>query len=321
MSLTTPPRIAAEIDSESQEMTGRCQEGHYPHCVEYVLPGTTPALAKPLNWGKGLEKNDCWHTRGAAADMYEVYPSPSSSGWCLTICGKLLEQDFDSAQAAREHAAEDWARRMGQAVYAAPGEEAPVTMADALRQGANIYGDPDLVRIKQLSWINLADSAPELASGISVLGKGFTIFRDDKDQIRWAGAVGAGGKADSIEEAKHGAQADFDAWISRAFTPVEQTADLDERMKALGMIPLSTLLAGDGALERFTAHAGVQTIDDFREWVRKQHASYLTMRMGYELGDKSMDDSLYEWVFAHEAVFSTIMANLRAVARRSGQAA
>jgi hypothetical protein len=321
MTMQMPPRIAVEIDSESQEMTGRCQEGHYPHCVEYTLPGTTPALAKPLNWGKTLGREDRWHTRGAAADMYEVYPSPSSSGWCLTICGKILDQDFDSDRAARGHAAEDWARRMGEAVYAAPGEEAAVTMADALGQGANIYGDPCLVRIKQLIWIDLADSAPELATGISVLGKGFTIFRDDEGQIRWTGAVGDGGVAGSIDEAKQGAQADFNAWVAKAFQKVERSDDLDERMKALGMIPMSELLAGDGALERFTAHAGVQTIDDFREWAKMQHASYLTMRMGYELGDQSMDDSLYEWVFAHEAVFSTIMANLRAVARRSGRAA
>lgn len=85
---------------------------------------------------------------------------------------------------------------------------------------------------------------------------------------------------------------------------------LDERLKAAGITPISQLLTRD-PMGKFAAHKAVQSIEDFEWWVQSQHEQFLKMRMAYELGDKSKDDDLYEWVFAHAAAFSKVAANLR----------
>lgn len=100
-------------------------------------------------------------------------------------------------------------------------------------------------------------------------------------------------------------------------TPTVQEGDetietLDERMIAAGMIPLSKLLAGGLPLEKFSVHAGMDSIEFFQVWINRNHEQYMKMRMRYELGDKPKDDDMYEWVFAHSAVYGTVAENLRA---------
>ncbi len=87
-------------------------------------------------------------------------------------------------------------------------------------------------------------------------------------------------------------------------------SDLDARMKAAGMTPLSELLEHD-PMGKFAAHTGVRSVEDFEQWVKNKHEQFLRMRLEYELGDKSKDDELYEWVFAHAAVFGQVAVNLR----------
>ncbi|WP_054308955.1 MazG-like family protein [Mesorhizobium sp. 1M-11] len=96
-----------------------------------------------------------------------------------------------------------------------------------------------------------------------------------------------------------------------ALEPIEPETSLDERMKAAGMIPLSDLLAGKTPLARWMAHTGVRDMDSFEEWVAMKHREFLRMRVEYELGDKDQKDELYEWVFAHAAVFGEVAANFR----------
>ena len=85
--------------------------------------------------------------------------------------------------------------------------------------------------------------------------------------------------------------------------------DLDARMLAAGMTPISELLQHD-PMGDFAAHKAVRSVADFEWWVQSQHEKFLRMRMAYELGDKPKDD-LYEWVFAHAAVFGNVAVNLR----------
>lgn len=124
---------------------------------------------------------------------------------------------------------------------------------------------------------------------------------------------------DYLKDAKAAAQADFERRIKSALEPApiatqEADADLDERMKAAGMIPLSELLESHGPMEKWMRHADVHTFDDFCLWVKMKQREFMTMRMKYELGDRDKDDDLFEWVFAHAAVFDGIATQLRALA-------
>lgn len=92
------------------------------------------------------------------------------------------------------------------------------------------------------------------------------------------------------------------------------TGDIDARMIAAGMIPLSEMLNSHGPMEKWMRHAHVNTLPEFIEWVSMKQREYMTMRMRYELGDKDKNDGLYEWVFAHAAVFDGIATQLRAIA-------
>lgn len=94
-------------------------------------------------------------------------------------------------------------------------------------------------------------------------------------------------------------------------------ASLDERMKAAGMIPLSDLLAGNTPLERWMPHTSVRDLDSFERWLMRKHREYMTMRMGYELGDKGKGDELFEWILAHAGAFSEVVSNFRAMKERA----
>jgi len=50
----------------------------------------------------------------------------------------------------------------------------------------------------------------------------------------------------------------------------------------------------------------------FGEWLDSKRTEYLKMRVQYVLGDKSKDDGLWEWIFAHGATFSEVFDNFRA---------
>mgnify|MGYP001458515197 CR=1 FL=1 len=99
----------------------------------------------------------------------------------------------------------------------------------------------------------------------------------------------------------------------------DELAELDARMKAAGMIPASDLLRGDMPLERWIAHAGVNDMDSFEQWLSRRHREFMTMRMAYELGDKGKEDELYEWVLAHCGALGEVMANFRAAKTRMAE--
>jgi hypothetical protein len=88
--------------------------------------------------------------------------------------------------------------------------------------------------------------------------------------------------------------------------------DLSARMKAAGMLPLEEMLAGN-VMGRFSTHVGVTDFESLLAWAERKHEQYLRMRMAYELGDQPKSDDLYEWVFAHSAVFAEVVDHLRKI--------
>ena len=102
---------------------------------------------------------------------------------------------------------------------------------------------------------------------------------------------------------------------------VQDVAALDEGMKAAGMYTIAEMM-GITPLTKWTSNPAINTIEHFSEWLDRKTAEYLRMKAAYELGDKSQDDELYEWVLAHAGVFSTIRDQLRVVtaapAKREG---
>ena len=84
--------------------------------------------------------------------------------------------------------------------------------------------------------------------------------------------------------------------------------ELDKRMAEAGMVPLSKLLNCDHGLSPFIAHAGVVDLETFGQWLKRKHEEYLRMKIAYALGDTPVDE-LYEWIFAHSAVFEEVLTN------------
>lgn len=98
----------------------------------------------------------------------------------------------------------------------------------------------------------------------------------------------------------------------------QHDGDLDQRMAALGMIPLSQLLSEPPT--PFSVHAAMNSLEFFAEWVERKHAEYLKMRMRYEIGKRTKDDGMFEWVFAHSATFGEVHDNLRAALKGGSDA-
>lgn len=91
--------------------------------------------------------------------------------------------------------------------------------------------------------------------------------------------------------------------------------NLDDRMKAAGMTPLSEMLT-DIPVGRFLAHAGVTDLSSFEAWIKMRREEMLRMQATMEL-DKRQDDDLYEWVLAHAAVFTEVLCNFQTAMGKS----
>ncbi len=85
--------------------------------------------------------------------------------------------------------------------------------------------------------------------------------------------------------------------------------NLDERMKAAGMMPVSEMLERS-PLGRFSAHAGVTDLESFERWIQLRREEFLRMQAQMSL-DGEEENELFEWVVAHNAVLGEVMANLR----------
>ena len=92
-------------------------------------------------------------------------------------------------------------------------------------------------------------------------------------------------------------------------------ADLDARMKAAGMMPLSDMLRHVPA-GRWLTHSGVTDLPSFEAWLKMRRAEMLMMQASMAL-DTQQDDALFEWVVAHAAVFTEVLCNFQAARGRS----
>lgn len=91
--------------------------------------------------------------------------------------------------------------------------------------------------------------------------------------------------------------------------------ELDERMAAAGMVPVSEMLERS-ALGVFAADAGVTDLESFEGWIQKRREEFLRMQARMIL-DSEEKDELYEWVVAHAAVLGEVIANFRQATGRA----
>ena len=87
-------------------------------------------------------------------------------------------------------------------------------------------------------------------------------------------------------------------------------SDLDKRMKEAGMMSVTEMLENN-PLGKFSVHAGVNDLETFEKWLLMRKEEFIGMQARMTLDDKE-DDELFEWVIAHNAVFSEVLANFRA---------
>ena len=85
--------------------------------------------------------------------------------------------------------------------------------------------------------------------------------------------------------------------------------DLDKRMAAAGMTPVSVMLA-QNTLGKFSCHSGVTDLDKFEEWLQMRREEFIRMQARMTLDDEEKDE-MFEWVTAHNAVLGEVMANFR----------
>lgn len=93
------------------------------------------------------------------------------------------------------------------------------------------------------------------------------------------------------------------------------TSDLDARMAAAGMMPMSEMLRNI-PVGNFMAHAGVKDLATFGDWLKMRRESMLRMQVNMEL-DHLQSDDLYEWVIAHAAVFTEVLCNFQVAMGKS----
>lgn len=109
----------------------------------------------------------------------------------------------------------------------------------------------------------------------------------------------------------------FEAGYAKGKRDAEQPSaakvpdDLDQRMKAAGMLSVAELLAG-APLDAFMKHAGVNDLATFAEWLEMRRGECIRMHARYDLGERDKGDDLYEWTIAHAAVFNEVHINFRA---------
>jgi hypothetical protein len=96
-------------------------------------------------------------------------------------------------------------------------------------------------------------------------------------------------------------------------------AELDARMQAAGMFPLSEMLKNI-PLAQWITHASVKDMASFESWLHVRRAEMLRMHATMDV-DKRHSDDMYEWVVAHSAVFTEVLCNLQAAQRETIAAA
>lgn len=171
----------------------------------------------------------------------------------------------------------------------------PPGSADHLPIGTKLYAAPPAPSVA----VKALQAAEEELSRIDCVPM-VTETRDTYAQLELA-KVYAGRGAHEARKA-----------LSALSAQVQDVADLDTRMKAAGMYTVAEMM-GVTPLTKWKSNPAINTIEAFSEWLDRKVSEYLSMKAGYDLGDKREDDDLYEWVLAHAGVFSTIRDQFQVV--------
>ncbi len=89
------------------------------------------------------------------------------------------------------------------------------------------------------------------------------------------------------------------------------TDNLDERMKAAGMIPVSEILKGS-LMDKWHVHTGVVDLESFSKWLDIKLEEMLKLKARIELKGDAENNELYECVLSHCAVLTAVRCNFKA---------
>ncbi|NRB20184.1 MAG: hypothetical protein HRU33_22250 [Rhodobacteraceae bacterium] len=143
------------------------------------------------------------------------------------------------------------------------------------------------ILVNPLEWVISDDRKSWAASTIFGVYRVWDIDGGylSKPDDRWGFRV-----AEDLSGAQKVALSEHQSLVRSAMQSTAAPQNLDERMKAAGMLTLTQMLA-EPIMGKFGTHAG--------QWLDSKRMEYQKMRMQYELGDKSKDDDLWEWFFLH----------------------
>lgn len=109
----------------------------------------------------------------------------------------------------------------------------------------------------------------------------------------------------------------WEAWQEAGRAYAQDDSDLDQRMAAAGMIPVSQMLLNN-PLGKFSAHAGVVDLASFEAWIQTRREGFIRMQARMTL-DELKEDELLEWAIAHNSVLGEVMANFRQAIKGEGE--
>lgn len=89
------------------------------------------------------------------------------------------------------------------------------------------------------------------------------------------------------------------------------TDNLDERMKAAGMIPVSEILTGS-PMDKWHVHTCVVDLGSFGKWLDMKLEEMLKLKARIELKGDAENNELYEWALSHCAVLTAVRCNFKA---------
>lgn len=151
---------------------------------------------------------------------------------------------------------------------------------------------------RQVLRLAMAASGPVIA-----LPADSSVTLEQLQEIRWNQHLTESERKDRLEQ------------VRRILRALDNDVALDEKMKSCGMFSVSELIEGTD-IDKWTANTGVMNLETFEEWLTMKRRHFDTLRGRYETGEKSKDDDLYEWVFAHSGVFTEVHVNFKAMKAR-----
>lgn len=89
-----------------------------------------------------------------------------------------------------------------------------------------------------------------------------------------------------------------------------EVAELDIKMKDLGMIPLSKML-NTNPMGIYGTHKNVNNLVQFEQWLNMRFEEMMKLKVSMILNKKE-DDEMYEWVLSHAAVLGEIKSQFNA---------